>query len=210
MPGRPVAVDVLPTPLRNPTADGAFSWEAARRQLQGLPGGQGINIAHEAVDRLAGSASGARVAFRFLARSGARLDVTYAELRSSTNRFASLLNRLGVVPGDRVYALLGRIPELFYTALGTLKHGSIFCPLFSAFGPEPIRARLAIGQARVLVTSRSLYHRKIEALRPALPELEHVLLVGEAAEESDLPGTLDLRSLMDQADDDFVIPPTRA
>ena len=27
------------------------SWAAARRQLDGLPGGRGLNIAHEAVDR---------------------------------------------------------------------------------------------------------------------------------------------------------------
>lgn len=27
-----------------------FSWEAARRSLDGLPGGAGLNIAHEAVD----------------------------------------------------------------------------------------------------------------------------------------------------------------
>ena len=64
--------------------------------------------------------------------------------------------------GDRVFALAGRIPELYVAALGTLKHRSVFCPLFSAFGPEPIRARLSIGGARVLVTTESLYKRKVE------------------------------------------------
>jgi acetyl-CoA synthetase len=29
----------------------AFTWEDARRALDGLPGGRGLNIAHEAVDR---------------------------------------------------------------------------------------------------------------------------------------------------------------
>ena len=29
----------------------SFSWEAARRDLDGLPDGRGLNIAHEAVDR---------------------------------------------------------------------------------------------------------------------------------------------------------------
>ncbi len=28
-----------------------FSWDQARSELAGLPGGRGINIAHEAVDR---------------------------------------------------------------------------------------------------------------------------------------------------------------
>jgi hypothetical protein len=29
----------------------SFSWAAARREIDGLPGGRGLNIAHEAVDR---------------------------------------------------------------------------------------------------------------------------------------------------------------
>jgi acetyl-CoA synthetase len=136
------------------------------------------------------------------------LPVTYAELRRATNRMANVLQRLGVQRGDRVYAVAGRIPELYYTALGTLKQQSIFCPLFSAFGPEPIRARLSIGQAKVLVTTESLYHRKVEPLRAALPELRHVLLVGDERRRTEVAGTLDLRALMAEAGDDFVIPPT--
>jgi hypothetical protein len=45
-----------------------------------------------------------------------------------------------------VFALAGRIPELYVAALGTLKAGAVFCPLFSAFGPEPIRQRLELGE----------------------------------------------------------------
>ncbi len=32
-------------------ARAAFSWELAARELDGLPGGRGLNIAHESVDR---------------------------------------------------------------------------------------------------------------------------------------------------------------
>ena len=34
----------------------SFTWDAARRALDGLPGGRGLNIAHEAVVRHAGRA----------------------------------------------------------------------------------------------------------------------------------------------------------
>jgi len=44
--------------------------------------------------------------------------------------------------------LLGRVPELHVAVLGTLKHRAVACTLFSAFGPEPIRQRLAIGDGR--------------------------------------------------------------
>ena len=43
-----------------------------RRQLDGLPGGRGLNIAHEAVDRHATGPLADRVAFRWLRRDGIR------------------------------------------------------------------------------------------------------------------------------------------
>ena len=75
------------------------------------------------------------------AQRGAASQLTYAELKRATDRFANLLDALGVKRGERVFVLAGRIPELYVAALGTLKHGSVFCPLFSAFGPEPIEQR---------------------------------------------------------------------
>ena len=82
-----------------------------------------------------------------------------------------MLRRLGVGKGERVFLLAGRIPELYISALGTLKNGSVFCPLFSAFGPEPIRQRMSIGDGRVLVTTAMLYKRKVAELRASLPGL---------------------------------------
>jgi acetyl-CoA synthetase len=106
--------------------------------------------------------------------------------------------------------LAGRIPELYITALGTLKNGSVFCPLFSAFGPEPIHQRLAIGEGDVLVTTEALYaRRKIGELRASLPHLKHVLVVGEAG-NSPRVGTHDFHQAMKDAADDFEIARTDA
>jgi acetyl-CoA synthetase len=186
----------------------AFSWNEARRDLDGLPGGQGLNIAHEAVDRHAAGALGERVAIRWIGKAGVTEEFTYSQLRDLTNRFANVLDRLGVGKGDRVFVLAGRIPELYVAALGTLKNRGIFCPLFSAFGPEPIRARLAIGQAQVLVTTESFYRRKVATFRAALPFLKHVILVGEEHRPTSAPGTVDYHQLMQQASDRFTIEPT--
>ena len=182
-----------------------YSWGTARRELEGLPGGQGLNIAHEAVDRHAGGSRCDHLAIRWLGKHGEVRDYTYAQLRDLTNRFANVLQTLGVGKGDRVYALTGRIPELYITALGTFKNRSAFCPLFSAFGPEPIRTRLAIGQAKILVTTESLYHRKVAGLRSTLPHLQHILLVGDDPKSTDVPHTLDYHRLMVEASDQFVI-----
>jgi acetyl-CoA synthetase len=188
----------------------AFSWADARDELDGLPGGAGLNIAHEAVDRHAAGGRGGRVALRWLSRDGRVEDFTYDRLRERTNRFANLLRALGVGKGDRVFTLLGRVPQLYIAALGTVKNGSVYCPLFSAFGPEPIRARLAIGDAKVLVTTESLYRRKVAGLRGSLPALEHVLLVdGDDAVGSDA-SLHSYSALLEAADAEFTIPPTDA
>jgi acetyl-CoA synthetase len=184
-----------------------FSWDKARRELDGLPGG-GLNIAHEAVDRHAGHSRRDHLAIRWLGKNGEIRDYTYTSLRYITNQFANVLQRLGVAKGDRVFVLTGRIPELYIAALGTLKNRSVFCPLFSAFGPEPIRARMAIGQAKVLVTTESLYRRKVEALRASLPDLEHVILVGDDHKPTDVPGTHDYHRLMEKASGQFEIAAT--
>src|SRR5690606_13723322 len=145
---------------------------------------------------------------RWLGKGGESLDITYADLRGATNRFANMLAKLGVAPGERVYSLLGRVPELYFAALGTLKYQAVFCPLFSAFGPEPIRQRLQLGQGKVLVTTPSLYRRKVASIRDELPDLAHVLLVGEG--DVEVAGTQSWRALWAGASDVFAIEPTNA
>src|SRR5574341_327526 len=182
-----------------------FSWDKARADLDGLPHLQGLNIAHEAVTRHATGPRRDHLAIRWLGKQGETLDFSYGRLEEQTNRFANTLKSLGVAKGDRVYALAGRIPELYISALGTLKNRSVFCPLFSAFGPEPIRARLAIGDAKILVTTEALYQRKVAGLRPSLPFLEHILLSGEGRKPAEVPGTLDYHRLMNEAGIRFTI-----
>jgi acetyl-CoA synthetase len=186
-------------------ARASFTWEGARRDLDGLPAG-GLNIAHEAVERHAAGPLAERVAIRCLGRSGAVRDLSYAQLSRLTSRFANALRGLGVSPGERVYTLLGRVPELYVSVLGGLKAGNVVCPLFSAFGPEPIRTRLSLGEARVLVTTEALYERKVTALRASLPTLQHVLVVGGNGAAPD--GTLDFDDALARADSGFTIAAT--
>ncbi len=198
---------VPPNLLDYSQACAEFTWKGARAMLDGLPGGRGLNIAHEAVDRHAVSRLRDRLALRFLTKDGGRRDFTYGELAEATSRFANALRTLGVRKGDGVYSLLGRVPDLYVAALGTLKNGSVFCPLFSAFGPEPIRARLEMGAAKVLVTTEALYARKVAGVRGAVHALEHVLFVGDCAPPG-VQGAHALVPLLVRADPTFEIPPT--
>ncbi|WP_198376436.1 acetate--CoA ligase [Neoroseomonas rubea] len=184
-----------------------FSWAGARALLDGLPDGRGLNIAHEAVDRHAAGPRADRAALRWIGRAGERA-FTWRELHDETSRVANALQGLGLGPGARVFVLAGRIPELYLAVLGALKARCVVCPLFSAFGPEPIAMRLEIGEADALVTTEALYRRKVEALRPRLPRLRHVVLVGEAGAATAVRDTLDWQRLMQDASTEFVIPRT--
>jgi len=181
----------------------AFRWSDARRQLDGLPGG-GLNIAYEAIDRHVANGNGSRTALRWIARDLSTTDFSYRDLAAETNRFANVLAKLGVTKGDRVYSLLGRVPELYIAALGTLKNGSVFSPLFSAFGPEPIKSRMTIGGAKVLVTTASFYRRKVEAWRSEVESFEHVLLIDDAGTALP-PDTVSLPEAMADASTAFDI-----
>jgi acetyl-CoA synthetase len=182
-----------------------FTWDAARRELTGLPGGRGLNIAHEAVDRHLGGPVADKVALRFIDRGLGEMDVTYRQLAEQTNRFANVLRSVGVGPGDRVFVLTGRVPALYVSVLGALKNRSVACTLFSAFGPEPIRQRLQLGDARVLVTSGALFRRKVAGLLDSLPGLEHVIVAGD---DGDGPRILHFDEVMANADPSFEIGPT--
>ena len=170
----------------------SFRWDDA--------GLEGQNIAWEAVGRHA-STRGDQVAIRWLGKKGEREDLTYAQLDSRMRRFADALAGLGIDPGDRVYGLAPRLPELYVAALGILARGAVFSPLFSAFGPEPIAQRMSIGGAKALVTTERLYRRKVVPILDQLPELEHVILIGDRRQATDVDGTHDWHALMAAATD---------
>jgi acetyl-CoA synthetase len=205
----PEAQKVLPHLSDYDQVRAGFSWNQVRRELTGLPDEQGLNIAYEAVDRHAIGPRRDHLALRWLGKNGTVQDYTYAQLQELTNRFANVLKSLGVNQGDRVFVLMERIPELYLAALGTLKYGAVLCPLFSAFGPEPITARLAIGAGKVLITTARLYQRrKIELLRAALPQLQQVLIIRQDGETGEIPATHDFHARLAAASADFTIPPT--
>ncbi len=176
-----------------------FSWSRAAEGLDGRVAGR-LNMAHEAVDRHAAGARRDHLALRWLPRAGEPQDYSYGQLQELTDRFATLLAELGVAKGEVVAVLLGRVPALYVAALGTLKHGAVLCPLYAAFGPQPLCTRLSLGGARVLVTNAALYRRKLADHRSRLPGLRHVLLADEDDAASPLPATAALWSLLRQAD----------
>ena len=178
-----------------------FCWDTARAELSGLPGG-GVNIAVEAVDRHLDSPVGPAPSLRWLSATGGGTTLDCSDLVTLSNKFANVLHALGIYRGERVCTLLGRTPELYIASLGAWKAGCVVSPLFSAFGPEPVRQRLALSEASALVTTAAFYRRKVAPVRDALPALRHVIVIDA---HSDLPGVVSLPAAMAAAETEFKV-----
>ena len=110
-----------------------------------------LNIARECVDR---HASTGRVAVRVAHGDGHDETISFVDLARWSARVAHWLAARGVERGDRVAIMLE--PSLaFYAALfGAIKRGAIAVPLFTLFGPDGVRLRVADCVPRLLITNR--------------------------------------------------------
>ena len=123
----------------------AFSWQQVRDELAGPAG---TRDEHRPARRGPPRGRSARQAHgAALPRRRRRARPTHLRRAEARRPTASptCSRALGVGPGDRVFVLAGRMPELYVAVLGALKNGSVVSPLFSAFGPEPIATRMSIG-----------------------------------------------------------------
>lgn len=162
-----------------------FSWGDASKELAWFDT-EHINIAYAAIDAHLDTERRDKRALVWEDRRGQIEEYTFSDLARLSSRFANVLvKEIGIEKGDRVFFFLERVPEIYVGILGTLKAGGVIGPLFSAFGPDAVKDRLADSGAKVLVTSPAL-KKKIVDILPELPGLERVVLVlrGKAADDS--------------------------
>jgi long-chain acyl-CoA synthetase len=130
---------------------------------------------------------------RMLVKAGsAWKPISTAELETSVRHISLGLWALGLRSGDRLALLAENMPEWVMTDFATLGPGGVTVPIYASLLPEHIRYIIENSGAKIVVCSdRSLY-LKVEAVRDALPSIEHVILIrGEAP-----PGTLPLAEIM--------------
>ncbi|MBU2533049.1 MAG: acyl-CoA synthetase [Alphaproteobacteria bacterium] len=136
---------------------------------------------------------------------GRALTMTFGELQAQANRLANVLVHYGVKRGDRVAIHLPQSFEAAFAHVAAYKLGAIALPLFSLFGPDALRHRLADSGARILITCRDNLG-VLDAVRDDLGALAHVLVTDGAAlrDQGDLP------RLMERASATFETVRTRA
>ncbi len=94
-----------------------FDWSKVPPLCAGMAG-DGCNIAYAAVDRHAEGRSATRTALRFIDDKNwdgpmTTRDLSYGELGRLSRRFTNVLRSLGINQGNRVFTIMGRIPELY-------------------------------------------------------------------------------------------------
>lgn len=122
---------------------------------------------------------------------------TFWDLKRSSDRLANALRGLGIARGDRVAVLLSQSPQLPIAHIATYKLGAIALPLFALFGPDALQYRLGDSGASVLITDTEHYE-VVAALRPALPDLQWVVLTDGAR-----PGALAFDDLLQRGSPNF-------
>jgi cyclohexanecarboxylate-CoA ligase len=107
--------------------------------------------------------------------------LSWGRLHEDSLRLARRLRALGVGPGDPVAYQLPNRPEFVTITLAVLRLGAICMPLMPMFRERELSFMLAESGARVLIVPRSYrgfdHTALAHALRPRLPQLEHVLVL---------------------------------
>ena len=139
-------------------------------------------------------ADGDRIALYWEGVDGNSSVHTFADLKDGAARFANFLKAQGVGPGDRVAVMLPRIPELMVAALGVWRAGTVYTPMFTAFGPKAIEYRLERSAAKLIVID--------PANRPKLDDVANappILVVVRAPNDVIAPGDLNFHDEIGRA-----------
>lgn len=172
-----------------------------------------VNICYEALDKHIEKSASGKIALRFIPENWTPqnknyIDISYDQLLNQTIKFAHLLKSLSLEKGDVVFTLSPRIPEVYITALGALRSGMVFCPLFSSFGPDPIKTRMKRGKGKVLFTLTSLYIKKILPIKDKLVDLKHVILIDDDGNLNKLENVIDFHQAMSNSPNTPIIEKT--
>ncbi len=117
------------------------------------------NIVAHCLDRYRGTSTWDKVAVIGESENGVATALTYAELDGQVTALAALLKRNGIGRGDVVAIYLPMIPAASVAFFAVLKIGAIVLPLFSGYGPQPVRQRVQGAQVRAVITTGFAWRR---------------------------------------------------
>jgi acetyl-CoA synthetase len=151
-----------------------FSWNKLKNEIHWMNKDK-LNTAVNSIDKHIGSIRENKVALIWESAEGQEKKFTFREIYELSNRFANVLKKFKIKKGQKVFVLLPRIPETYYSYLGIIKQGAIAGTMFPAFGPEAIYDRLENSEAIALITDSNLVKR-VNKIKSKLPNLKHIFI----------------------------------
>jgi len=134
--------------------------------------------------------------------------VSWSELKSRVARFASVLRRWGIEPGDRVAAFMPNCPDTIVAMLAATSLGAVFSSCSPDFGVRGVLDRFGQIEPKVLIAcdgyryARKVLpsHDKLTEIIAGLPTLERVAIVPFIGEgPKGLPKAEDFGDLIEHA-----------
>jgi len=169
-----------------------------------------LNACYQCIDRHVKTWRRSKVAIYWEAETGETRVLSYSTLFREVNRFASVLQKLGIKQGDRIALYLPMVPELPIFMLACARIGAVHTVIFSGFSAQAIADRVNDTQAKIIITADGGYRRgKIVALKEIAdeaanlaPSVEKMIVVKRTGKAVSMTEGRDLwlSSLLDEAE----------
>jgi carnitine-CoA ligase len=124
--------------------------------------------------------------------------ITYAALDERSRRAGALFGQLGITEGDRVAVMLRNGPDFIDVWFGLARIGAIEVPINTALKGDLLAYMLRQSGSQAVVVDAEWLDRII-AVAPTLPDLQHILVVGDGTATANGPTLHDLHEAMNAA-----------
>lgn len=111
------------------------------------------NLCYNAVDRHLADRADQNALIYISTETEETVTYTYAELYREVNRFAAVLQSLGVGKGDRVIVYMPMIAEALFAILACARIGAVHSVVFGGFAAYNLAVRIDDAKPKVMVTS---------------------------------------------------------
>ncbi len=149
-------------------------------------GGQ-LNVSYNCLDRHLGTARANKAALIWEGepaapgKPGEERTLTYQQLHHEVCRFANVLKRHGLKPGDRVLIYLPMVPEAAIAMLACARIGAVHSVVFGGFSAQSVADRIQDSQARLVITADGGFRRG--AVVPLKQNVDEALTLKDAQGE---------------------------
>lgn len=106
---------------------------------------------------------------------------TFSDLNAASNQFANALISTGANKGDFAFVMIPRIPEWYFTMIGSCKLGVVTMPGTNLLTAKDIEYRINKSKAKLAIVSGE-HAERVDEIKHKCPSLETLIVIGEPRE----------------------------